>query len=414
MTIWKFLNNRRLRDYPRLIFFTSWSILLLNVLLHNGWIGGITGIMIGGDFISNYSGGNLYLTNITHLYDPSAQQTNQTSLIAPSTSPGFAPFISPPYVALAASWLQSIPLPYAFIAWEVLNFVCILISAYLLSKFILPSWLQYKDLSSFRISIIILSSLATVIGFLAGQSHGIILLLVTGIILAMIREKWIVAGILGCLLIYKPQFILGFLICWLVWGCFKSLISFGILALLWQVPILVSHGLSPYFEYLNFSKLLLYLPYAKDSFPISIMATPYALLATLFPIGYAKVLQAVIITLGILAIAFLVFVAVKAKNGTVEKRYFPISMAVILPLVIAPHTLIYDLLILVPAFALLVTINDLTEIIRLSTIILYLSLLFLPLIGYVSKLALPGIVPLMLYCYLAIFYFRSIRIAELS
>jgi hypothetical protein len=412
MMIWNFLNCKRLRDYPRLIFIASWSVLILNVLLHHGWIGGLTGIMIGGDFISNYSGGNLYMTNISLLYDPTAQQANQSALIAPNLSPGFAPFISPPNVALAASWLQFIPLTYAFIAWEFLNIICILISAYLLSKFVLPTWLQKKELSPFQVSIIILSSLATVIGLLAGQSHGIILLLVTGIILAMMNEKWVVAGILGSILIYKPQFILGFLFCWLVWGCFKTLLSFGILASIWQIPIIVFHRFTPYIEYINFAKSLLYLPYAKDSFPISIMATPYAFFATLFPINYVRIFQVLIILLGFVSIAFLVFVAYKARNTSMGKRYFSISMAVLLPLVIAPHTLIYDLLILVPAFVLLACIEDLTQQIKFLAVVFYLCLLFLPLIGYITKLALPGLIPLLFFCYLTFIYFHSVRIAQ--
>ena len=414
MAIWTWLNNKRLRDYPRLIFIASWSVLLLNLLLHHGWVGGLSGIMIGGDFISNYSGGNLYLTDIAHLYDPAAQQTNQTALIAPFQSPGFAPFISPPYVALSASWLQSIPLSYAFLGWEVLNLICVLISAFLLVKFISPVLLSKHDLSPFQISIIILSSLATVIGFLAGQSHGIILLLVTGITLAMIRNRWVIAGILGSILIYKPQFILGFIICWLVWGCFKSLLSFGILAFIWQIPIIIAHGFAPYIDYLNFTKSLLYLPYAKDSFPIFIMATPYALLATLFPINFARIFQIIMIILGIVAVIFLVVLAYKTKNVPMSKRYFPLSMAIILPLIIAPHTLIYDLLIIVPAFFLLASIEDISLPIKFLAVTLYISLLVLPLLGYLAKLALSGLIPLIIFLYLIFIYFRSNKIAEAS
>jgi hypothetical protein len=414
MTIWNWLNNKRLRDYPRLILIASWLVIILNVLLHHGWIGGLTGIMIGGDFISNYSGGNLYLTDISHLYDPAAQQANQTSLIAPEQSPGFAPFISPPYVALAASWMTSIPLSYAFAGWEILNLICILINAYLIYKFIFPSWLMSKDMSPIQLSIIILSSFAFVVGFLAGQSHGIILLLCVGIILAMIKEKWVLAGLLGSMLTYKPQFVLGFLICWLVWGCIKSLISFAVFTLLWQIPIILSHGLSPYIEYLKFTKILLYLPYAKDGFPISIMSTPYAFLATLFPIDFAKVIQFLLILIGIGMVIFLAFIAYKSKKLPITERYFTMSMALLFPLIIAPHTLIYDLLILVPALIILANIQEITQSIKLLAVIFYICLLFLPIIGYLLKLALPGLIPLTLLIYMLSIYFRSNIIAESS
>jgi hypothetical protein len=414
MLILKWLNPKRLRDYPRLILIASWSIVILNMLLHHGWIGGLTGIMIGGDFISNYSGGILYQTDINHLYDPAAQEANQASLIAPSQSAGFAPFISPPYVALATSWLSFIPLAYAFTGWEILNLICVLVSVYLLTKFVTSKWLSSKDLSPYQLSIIILSSFAFVVGFLAGQSHGITLLLCTGIILAMTKEKWGIVGLLGSMLTYKPQFVIGFLICWLIWGHFRTLLSFGIFTLLWQLPVIQTHGLSPYFEYLQFTRTLLYLPYAKDGFPISIMATPYALLTTLLPSSFAGAIQFLLILIGIGMTIFLSFIAYREAKITMSQRYFSYAMALLFPLIIAPHTLIYDLLILVPALILLTNYKELIQPIKIFAIIIYTCVLFLPLIGYPIRLALTGLIPLALLIYLIGIYFRSNITAEPS
>jgi hypothetical protein len=53
------INAKRLRDYPRLMLFTVWIILGLNILLHQGWKGGF-GQIIGGDFIMFYSTGLIY------------------------------------------------------------------------------------------------------------------------------------------------------------------------------------------------------------------------------------------------------------------------------------------------------------------------------------------------------------------
>ena len=412
MTIWKWLNHKRLRDYPRLILIASWLVLILNVLLHQGWVGGLTGIMIGGDFISNYSGGNLYRTDISHLYDPIAQEANQTELISPYQSPGFAPFISPPYVALLASLITSIPLAHAFAGWEIINLICVLVSAYLLSTYIVPNWLKDDGLSSIQLSIIILSSFAFVVGFLAGQSHGIILLLCVGIVWAMKKDKWVVAGLLGSMLTYKPQFVLGFLICWLVWGRLKTLLSFGLLTLLWQVPIILSHGISPYLEYLKFTKSLLYLPYARDSFPISIMATPYAFLSTLFPPNYSRLIQLILVFIIIGMSFFMAFISYKSRKLPFNNQVFTISVAIIFPLIIAPHTLIYDLLILVPALILLATIEEISQPIKLWAVIIYICMLFFPPIGYIIKLALPGLLPLALFIYLLIIYIRKNTIAE--
>jgi alpha-1,2-mannosyltransferase len=414
MSIWKWLNPKRLRDYPRLVFIASWVVLLLNVIFRQGWTGGLTGIMIGGDFISNYSGGVIYKTDISHLYDPEYQQLNQAELIAPYHSQGFAPFISPPYVGLAMSWIANLPLSFAFVAWEIINLCCVALSAYLISKYLLPSFVPRNDLPPYQLLILVLSTFACVDGFIAGQSHGIILLLCTGILLAMMKEKWVIAGVLGGVLIYKPQFVLGFVICWLIWRRFDAIISFVIFTLLWQIPIIVSNGLAPYLSYLQFTRMLLYLPYAKDSFPIAIMATPYAFLATLLPVSFAKAIQILLIFIGIGMAILVSWVAYRSKNLPVHKRVSSYALAIIFPLIIAPHTLIYDLLILVPVLVILVNYQERTQTLKLISIIFYLSLLIFPLVSFLLKVALPGLIPVAILVFVLMIYFRPKIQAELS
>ena len=414
MSIWKWLNPKRLRDYPRLIFIASWVVLLLNVIFRQGWTGGLTGIMIGGDFISNYSGGVLYKTDISHLYDPGAQQINQAGLIAPYHSPGFAPFISPPYVGLAMSWIATLPLSYAFVAWEIINLCCVALSAYLISKYLLPAFVPRNDLPPYQILILVLSTFACVDGFIAGQSHGIILLLCTGILWAMMKEKWVIAGVLGGILIYKPQFVLGFVICWIIWRRLDSILSFGLFALLWQAPIIIAHGLAPYLNYLQFTKMLLYLPYAKDSFPIAIMATPYAFLATLLPVVFAKAIQILLTLVGIGMATLVCWVAYRSKSLPAQQRISSYALAIIFPLIIAPHTLIYDLLILVPVLVILVNYPERTQTLKLISIIFYFSLLILPLVSYLLKVALPGLIPVGMLIFVLTIYFRPKMQAELS
>lgn len=400
MSIWKWLNPKRLRDYPRLIFIASWAVLILNVLFHRGWIGGITGITIGGDFISNYSGGLLYQTDIHRLYDSTVQEEIQTKLVQPSESHGFAPFISPPYVALSMGWFTFIQLPYALLAWEILNLLCVVLTVYLISKYILPEQLSKNELPPIQLLLIILSSFAFVDGFLAGQSHGLTLFLCTAITVTMIKEKWEFAGVLAGFLLYKPQFVIGFLICWFLWGKYRALLSFGIITTMWQLPVILANGFAPYIDYLNLTHNLLYLPYAKDSFPISIMATPYALFSTIFPISYAKIIQVVFIFLDIVMVLMFSYIAFVEKSLKLNNRIFSFSLALLLPLIIAPHTLIYDLIILVPGLVLLARIKEISTSIKTIAIIIYLSLLLIPLVGYVMKLALTGIIPLLLFVYL--------------
>jgi hypothetical protein len=409
MTTW--LNSKRLRDYPRLFLVASWLIILLNFILHRGWIGGLTGILIGGDFISNYSGGMLYSTDISRLYDPIAQQEVQVALIAPSQSPGFAPFISPPHVAMAMSWLDPISLQSAFIGWQVLNLICVFISAYLIYRYILPRQFTNNQIDTTQLSIIILSTFAFVVGFTAGQSHGITLLLTTGMIVAMLKEKWIIAGLLGSLLTYKPQFVLGFLICWLLWRRIGAVLGFGIFTAIWQIPVLLSNGIKPYFGYLAFTRTLMYLPYAKESFPISIMATPYALFSTLLPVNWSKGVQILYVFGGIILVTLLCYIIITARSGSKNLRTWVYVSILLFPLIIAPHTLLYDLIILVPAIILLSGIDDHRQNLLKFSVICYVGVLILPLIGYSLKIALTASIPIAFLIYLIRTYFRSNIIA---
>ncbi len=113
-------------------------------------------------------------------------------------------------------------------------------------------------------------------------------------------------------------------------------------------------------------------------------------------------------------LALLSYIAIKARKVPLGQRYFTLAMALLLPLLIAPHTLIYDLLILVPAFILLVNYQDLTQPIKSLAVVFYVSVLFLPLIGYPIKIALPGLLPVLLLLFLLLVYFRSKIIAEAS
>ena len=56
MKLSTFLNKRRLHEYPYLFLGTMLVIFMLNIFLHQGWIGG-TGNVLGTDFITLYASG---------------------------------------------------------------------------------------------------------------------------------------------------------------------------------------------------------------------------------------------------------------------------------------------------------------------------------------------------------------------
>jgi hypothetical protein len=137
------------------------------------------------------------------------------------------------------------------------------------------------------------------------------------------------------------------------------------------------------------------------------MATPYALVTTLLPVSFAKVIQFLLILFGIGVTIWLALIAWRSRSLPMNQRKYTLAVALLFPLIISPHALIYDLLILVPALILLVNYKELSKPLKLLVLIFYLGVLFLPLIGYATRLALTGLIPIAMFIYMLKFYFRS-------
>ena len=252
-----------------------------NMLFRQGWRGGL-GQVIGLDFIIFYTGGLLYRTDIAHLYDYPTQLAAERLLIWPSALPGSGPFSNPPFVAWACSAFTHMPLVWAFLLWSILTLLFLFLAADLSVRYLAPPWLVKAGLTRSGLFIVLLSFLPFFEGFPAGQNHVLTLLLVTGITVATLSGRWYLAGLLAGFLLYKPQFVLGFLIVWLVWREYKALASFTAVAIAWAGVVVISHGFAPYTAYLGTIDQILWLPYIKG-WPAYLMTTPYGLLVTLFP-----------------------------------------------------------------------------------------------------------------------------------
>ena len=220
----RLINERRLRVYPRLVLLAVCVVQVFNVIFRQGWRGGL-GQIIGIDFIILYASGSLYRTDIVHLYDFPTQMAVERWLIRPTVLPGSGPFINPPFVALGYSVFTHLPLVWAFLLWSVLTLLFLFLAADLSVRYLTPPWLVRAGLTRSRLIIVLLSFLPFFEGFQAGQNHGLTLLLATGITVASLSGRWYLAGLSAGFLLYKPQFVLGFLIVWLIWREYKALAS---------------------------------------------------------------------------------------------------------------------------------------------------------------------------------------------
>jgi hypothetical protein len=409
MMIWNFLNSKRLRDYPRLILIASSSVILLNVLLKHGWIGGLTGILLWGDYICYYAAAVLYRINIAQLYDSTIQQNMQFSLISPTIPPGTTLYTYPPNAALFHSILSYIPLTFSLILWCGISIICVIVAAKLMHRFFVGENLSKNGLSSLQLSVIIFSSFAFIEGFNAGQMHSITLLLMVAIVIATMKEKWFLAGLLAAGLTFKPQFVIGFLIIWFIWKKYYAILVFILFTLIWNGIVLITKGITPYLDFIVYLKYMVYLPYIKEGIPHSILSTPYTFIASFLPFKYASLWNTIYYGIIVVLVALFAFLAFKLRKLPTSKQSILISLALLFPLIITPYALLHDLLVLFPIMILLAIDHETDRRLLLAAVTIYIAMLILPLVSYVTKTALLGLIPAILFIYIVQQAFKLIK-----
>lgn len=390
--VWRFCTPRRLRAYPRLMLIAVGAIVVAHILLRQGWQGGL-GQIIGSDFITLVSAGQLYWTDPSELYDYQQQYAVQQLLISPTLLPGLNPYISPPYVAMAYGALARMPLEMSFTIWTILTLAAVVMAAYLTERYLIPDRLRGPSLSVPQLVVLVMSSFAFVEGVIVGQNHGVTLLLATAVAVFSLRGRWWLAGLCGGLLIYKPHFVLGFLVIWLVWRRNRALVAFAATAAVWLVVSLATSGADPYRAYLGLSDALLGLPYV-DGFPAYLMVTPSGLLSTLLPQAAAASARALSLTIALGATGALLAIAWRYRAMPDDKCGPALAAGLLYPLLVAPYTLLHDLVLLLPVFALLSHIQGHRRALLCSAAVSYVGMLLLTFIGQQMGVALVALIPL--------------------
>ncbi|WP_322800528.1 glycosyltransferase family 87 protein [Thermoflexus sp.] len=384
------MNRRRLRVYPWLIGAALWGVWIGEILTRRGWQGGL-GPILGSDFITLYGAGLLYRHHPARLYDPEAQAGIQAALIAPTPYPGLNPFISPPYVAMACSLLTLLPLPIAFALWNGLTLAWTLHAATGLRR-LLPEEIRQAARSFPPISVLLLSFFPFMAGWRVGQNHGLTLWLVTWLLINSRARRPGLAGLIAGLMLYKPQFVLGFLILWMAWKEWRALAAFGATTLLWLGLSLLTGGGPLYGKYLAQSSLVLSFPWVKG-FPAFALITPYGLLATLLPPSARLALQAAS-ALGLLLLGLgLAHIAASLRNQPWERQAPAWVLAILYPLLAFPYALLHDLMLLAPAMTLWAARGPSRRLLR-TAIGVYLGALVFSALGALTRLALPALLPL--------------------
>jgi hypothetical protein len=378
------LTRRRLIAYPWIVLAALWGVLVVQPVAVAG-LRSAFGPVVGIDFIIAYTGGLLYRIDPTHLYDFASQLQLQRRLLYPTHLVGSGPFINPPFSALVFSWMTHTPPLPTFVCWSALQLLFVMLATRLAIRSLAPQWLRAAGLTNARLALVVFSAYPFVEGFIAGQMHGATLLVVTIICVSSLQEKDGLAGAAAGLLLYKPQFALGFVIIWIARQRWKSLLVMAIVGMTWAGTTVLSKGLALYAAYFSAVRQALRWPYASG-FPRALMVTAYGLIASVVPREFlAPQLLANFITIGLAG--GLAWLAVrKTSNWPVL-----IALAALFPLVATPYALTHDLLILVPVLVLLAH-ADSQNLLQLAVFAYVGSLAFM-LLGLVFGIALAALLP---------------------
>jgi alpha-1,2-mannosyltransferase len=199
----RLLNPTRMR-YPYLIGAALWAGWVISLLAGPGNTDA-AGHLIGTDFVAFYTAGKILLQQRSmDLYNLElAHQIQQPLYSQPSEN--FNPYLNPPFYAWLFIPFALLPYPFSPLLWMSINLLMAWGSLYLLIQ---------RKRSLLYVLILTWMPAFTAISF--GQNAFMSLLILSSTYILWRRSKYLAAGMVSGLLLYKPQLLLGIGLLWLL------------------------------------------------------------------------------------------------------------------------------------------------------------------------------------------------------
>jgi alpha-1,2-mannosyltransferase len=337
MTWWikldRILTPRRL-TYAWIAGGVLWIAWLLSCLLGPGNMD-LAGQVVGTDYLQFYTAGvSLRQGQSANLYNFTVQSQLEQAIAGPALT-SFHAFITPPFLAWLYVPFTFLPYTWSFVLWSFLGLIFLWISIKLLAT--------VRPFKSFLWSLTWFPIFAA-ISF--GQNSLLSLFLLSLTYWFWKQEKYLRAGLVSSLLLFKPQLVLGLGLLWLLewrkgWKSLLGLAGGGaVLAGLcfWLLP-----DASRSYIYLarNYLPGMIY----QDQFPLLHLHSLRGFWILLFP-GNRWLAEGLSLILSMIGI--LVFFFFWKKNRRKSDLLF--AGAVCLTIWITPHAMIYDWsILLIPA-----------------------------------------------------------------
>ncbi len=302
------------------------------------WLG-VTPHNIGrSDFTSTVVGATILLHHGFHpLYSPSLQSVIHARLIAPDRE-GNLPFVNPPFAALLALPLAWLPLDAAYRVFVIIQLVCVIAGATLVLRSHNPPHTRRHTIPLLALS---LGTPAVLALMLLGQWDGLLVLTTAAGFIAFRhghRSRGIVFILLPMLAL-KPHLALGIGIVFLAsgsWDMVVPTLASGIAVGLGTLLLLGGHGTGAYLSLLSHDATMW--PYAS-----------FEGLSGLFGSWFGNTLPTSLLTAAGTVLCIIGAVAAGRRiHAHVTPTAADLALAFVISLLMCPHLLMHDLVLLIP------------------------------------------------------------------
>ena len=378
LTLDRWINTERCRNYSIILIVLGYGLIIVSTFL-----GHLPKTAFGEpvlpDYLAHWTGGRLVLNGqIANLYDQGTQFAVQTASIGQTSK--LAWFVSPPFVGLLYAPLAGLPYVASAGVWTLLS-VAMLLTALKLARPLAP------NISDARWRMIVLVCFASqpVLELLgSGQDSAFSLLVwVAGTRLILVRRD-VFAGIVFALGLCKPQLFVLVPVVLLVQRRFRSLVA-------WLSTASLLALISVRMVGLDGAQNWLILPFG-DAYRESVqvgqswkMQGIPSFVTSLMPSGLAREGEVV----GLLAaFVILVFFITTCRRWPTSRGDLGMwAFAALTTVLLSPHLVVYDLLLLLPAVLYLLERQD-NPTVRVALFALFVITWMAP-VGHLLAAAVP-------------------------
>src|SRR4030042_4463355 len=337
MTWWMRFNNLLTPKRLAYSWFAGgvlWFAWLLSCIFGPGNMD-LAGHVVGTDYITIYASGlALRHAESANLYNFEYQSQLEQAIAGPELTT-FNAFITPPFLAWLFVPFSVLPYAWSFVTWSLLSILFLWVSIKLLST--------EKPIKAFIYSLTWFPIFAA-ISF--GENSLLSLFIICLTYWCWRKEKYLIAGLVSSLLLYKPQLILGVGLIWLLewrrsWKALMGFVFGGFILAglsIWLLPVASR-------AYLALARSTTPDMIYQEEFPLWHLHSLRGFWILLFP-GQKLLVEGLSLLLSVAGIVAYIFF----WRGNRKEPDLLFAGAICLTIWITPHAMIYDWsILLIPA-----------------------------------------------------------------